>query len=161
MGNPVADLNINYKTNFTDAVAGGADPVVCINKVITEAGLDDPKFQALPFQLPLDKAWLDKLGAENQLKATVFTLLLMKLSLTDKKLNMAVDGPYKNAKTIKDAMDIIRTMLKKEDPNALPVHLDPNPPMSTAAKIGIGVGIVAVLGAITYHMTKPNENIGE
>ena len=153
MPNPVVDFNANYKKNFTDAVAAGANPVDCFNKVLTEAGLDDAAFQACPFGFPLttNDKWFTSLDAQNKPKATIYIMLLIKLG-ADKKIDASTTGPLSQAKTIRESMDKVRTMLA-------PPVVEEKSGMSTVAAVGVGVGVVAILAAITYHMTKPKESV--
>ena len=151
MANAIAELGKNLKENFTDAIAAGGNPADCFDKVISVAGLDDAGFQALPFSLPLDK-WLTSIDAAYKEQATVWTMILAKLAIFDKKIDMKIDGPFSKAKTIGDSVAIVREMLRTGDKTALPEHLEAKT-LSTGAKVGIGVGIIAVLG-IGYHMMK-------
>lgn len=155
MGNPIIELGTNYKTNFTDAVAAGANPVDCFNKVLSVAGLDDAGFTALPFSLPLDK-WLASIDAAYKQQATVWIMLLAKLALFDKKIDVSVSGPFTKAKTVKDSMDIVREAIKTGDKTAVPAHLEAQS-LSTGAMVGIGVSVAVVLGAIGYHMMKKED----
>jgi len=151
MANAIAELGKNLKTNFTDAIAAGANPADCFDKVISVAGLDDAGFQALAFSLPLDK-WMASINAAYKEKAAVWAAVLLRLAAIDKKIDVAISGPFSKAKTIGDSMAVAREMLRTGDKTAVPEHLEARS-LSTGAMVGIGVGVLAVLG-VGYHFMK-------
>ncbi len=149
MGNPIAELGLNIKTNFTEAIASGARPEDCLDKVLEVAGLSDA-FLSQPFELPMSKA-LEKLPADQKQNGIVFTTLVAKLALVDKKVDPT---KFDKAKTFKDVVDIMKEMLKTGNKTAIPARMEAQSGLSTGAAVGIGIGALVVVSAIGYHMLK-------